>query len=301
MVSRCAPSVQLGARYPRAIHGHRCTHRELLLSAVHTIRRARPAGHLGAVEAKLWTSDVEFTFRNTLLAQELHRREDPAMTVSELIELLAAQPSDYLVAVRTVDHDNFSIWDDAITGLAEIELPDDESPGYVILNYEGNETGELSSDNGEIESDDDEDIVTAEDNRETHQSSDPSLIQGPDGREWTWQQIESWVISLSIRNALEMFHGGGAMDPENPSSREGFITDRQMKALNIVVRRTVSKMIENLSNPDQDGKEIYWTLAYINRYMEPPGSDELESAYEKIRDGQFDPVGFIPDCTRSEP
>ena len=63
------------------------------------------------------------------------------MTVNELIELLSTQPGDYEVAVRTIDNDNFSIWDDAITGLAEVEDPSDGMPGYVILDYEGTKGG----------------------------------------------------------------------------------------------------------------------------------------------------------------
>lgn len=126
-------------------------------------------------------------------------------------------------------------------------------------------------------------------------------VPGPDGREWTWEQVKAWAISLSVRNALEMFHGGGAMDPEEPGRNEGFITDRQMKALNIVIRKTVSDAVERLENPSENADYIYWTLAYISKYMEPPGSDELKHAYEKIENGEFDPPGFVPDCTRSEP
>jgi hypothetical protein len=126
-------------------------------------------------------------------------------------------------------------------------------------------------------------------------------VTSPDGRDWTWEQVQSWVISLSIRNALEMFHGGGAMDPDNPDSDEGFITDRQMKALNIVIRQTVSEEVKRLEYPSQNVEHILWTLAYINNYMEAPGSDELRVAYERIKNGEFDLPGFIPDCTRSEP
>lgn len=128
-------------------------------------------------------------------------------------------------------------------------------------------------------------------------------VTAPDGREWTWEQIQSWVISLSVRNALEMFHGGGAMDPENPGSEEGFITDRQMKALNIVIRKTVHDMITRLDDPKSgdNGQVLSWTLNYINSYMEPPGSDELKLAYERIKNGEFDPPGFVPDCTRDKP
>jgi hypothetical protein len=106
-----------------------------------------------------------------------------------------------------------------------------------------------------------------------------------------------------FRNALEMFHGGGAMNPENPDSKEGFITDRQMKALNIVIRRTVHKAVTFMSDPvaDGTGERLYWYLAPMNRYMEPPGSDELEAAYKKIENGEFDPPGFIPDSVRDKP
>jgi hypothetical protein len=126
-------------------------------------------------------------------------------------------------------------------------------------------------------------------------------VSGPDGHEWTWEQVKSWVISLSVRNALEMFHGGGALDPEEPGQDRGFITDRQMKALNIVIRQTVSEAVEHLEHPSKNVDFIYWTLTYINKYMEPPGSDELKRAYEKIKNGEFDPPGFVPECTRSEP
>jgi hypothetical protein len=128
-------------------------------------------------------------------------------------------------------------------------------------------------------------------------------ISSPDGREWTWEQFESWVISLSIRNALEMFHGGGAMDPENPDSERGFITDRQMKALNIVIRKTVNDVITRLRHPESDNnaEKLYLTLRYISSYMEPPGSTELKLAYDRIENGEFDPPGFVPDCTRDKP
>jgi hypothetical protein len=48
--------------------------------------------------------------------------------------------------------------------------------------------------------------------------------------ELSGEQFLTWVISQAIRNELEMFHGGGAYDPENPDSGEGFITDKQMRA-----------------------------------------------------------------------
>lgn len=91
------------------------------------------------------------------------------------------------------------------------------------------------------------------------------------------------------------------MDPEKPGGKRGFITDRQMKALNIIIRYTTSEMVKKLSKARENVDELYWTLTYINDYMEPPGSDELERAYEDIKEGRFDPPGFVPDCTRSKP
>ena len=40
------------------------------------------------------------------------------------------------------------------------------------------------------------------------------------------------------------------MNPETASDEEGFITDRQMKALNIVIRHTVYEVVSALSNPN---------------------------------------------------
>ena len=73
------------------------------------------------------------------------------MTVKELIELLSNQPGDYEVAVRTIDEDIGEIRDDAITDIAEVENPDDDTPGFVALNYENNVLPELEDD--ELEDD----------------------------------------------------------------------------------------------------------------------------------------------------
>lgn len=119
--------------------------------------------------------------------------------------------------------------------------------------------------------------------------------------EWSWVEVQSWVISLTIRNALEVFHGGGAYDPEDPGRGEGFITDRQMKAMNIVIRHAVAEAVKHLEHPKDSLDYINWTLAYIDDYMEPPGSPELERAYNEIKEGRFDPPDFFPDCTKSSP
>jgi len=135
----------------------------------------------------------------------------------------------------------------------------------------------------------------------TEDSGAPPAMKPID--ELSWEEIQSWAISLSIRNALEMFHGGGAMDPEDPDRDEGFITDRQMKALNIVIRKTVADVVDMLSDPDEgdNGQRIGWTLFGRHSYMEPPGSPELDAAFADIEAGRFDPPGFVPDCTRDKP
>ena len=229
------------------------------------------------------------------------------MTVKELIELLSNQPGDYEVAVRTIDEDIGEIRDDAITDIAEVENPDDDTPGFVALNYENNVLPELEDD--ELE----DDMSGKYDEPEDDEDGEDSTFTGPDGREWSWEQWQTWIISLSIRNELEMFHGGGAMDPEDPKPEdesEGFITDRQMKAMNIVIRHKVYELFNAMANPDvvlderlglTNGVMLTFTLNYINKYMEPPGSDELEQAYQRIKNGEFDPPGFVPDCVKSEP
>ena len=98
------------------------------------------------------------------------------------------------------------------------------------------------------------------------------------------RQYETWVVSQAIRNELEMFHGGGAVDPSNPDSGRGFITDKQMKALNIVIRRTVHNALGHLNadpEDDPDAMRFAWfQLKTVHDYMEPPGSPELEEAYK---------------------
>ena len=65
----------------------------------------------------------------------------------------------------------------------------------------------------------------------------------------SYQQFRTWVVAQSVRNALETFHGGWAFDPDNPDSGEGFISDNQMRVLNITIRRAVH---EALSQVDTD-------------------------------------------------
>jgi hypothetical protein len=57
------------------------------------------------------------------------------------------------------------------------------------------------------------------------------------GHKLTFGHFRTWVVAQSVRNALQTFHGGWAFDPDNPGSGEGFISDGQMRALNITIRQ----------------------------------------------------------------
>jgi hypothetical protein len=69
-----------------------------------------------------------------------------------------------------------------------------------------------------------------------------ALIYGAD-RKFSYEEFRTWVVSQSVRNALETFHGGWAFDPDNPGSGEGFISDNQMRVLNITIRRAVHEAL----------------------------------------------------------
>jgi len=94
-------------------------------------------------------------------------------------------------------------------------------------------------------------------------------------------ELMTWIISQAIRNELEMFHGGGALDPEHPESDEGFITDKQMRALNIVIRRTVYEALRDRDD-EENAAFCAFQLNTVHDYMEAPGSPELEAAYREL-------------------
>ncbi len=146
------------------------------------------------------------------------------------------------------------------------------------------DSGELVEDPDDYENDEDD-----EDEYE-----DEEIILDGAGRPISdYREFKTWVISQAIRNELEQFHGGGAFDPSNPNSGEGFITDKQMRAINVVIRRTVYDAFGKLDNPDADenaGMFVWFQLQTVNDYMEPPGSPELEAAYEAVRDGKEPPA-----------
>jgi hypothetical protein len=87
------------------------------------------------------------------------------------------------------------------------------------------------------------------------------------------------VIAGAIRNELEMFHAG-----------DGFITNPQMKMLNIVIRHTVHEALVKLAAAQRgdDRAMVYcsFNMAMFNPdYMEYPGSAELDDAVKQIKTG----------------
>ena len=104
-------------------------------------------------------------------------------------------------------------------------------------------------------------------------------------------------MAQAIRNALQTFHGCWGLDPDNPASGEGFISDGQMRALNITIRRAVHEALRHadiarqvaahprrrtLRPREQEALDFCeFQLGTIRDYMEPPGSPELKEAYQR--------------------
>jgi hypothetical protein len=117
------------------------------------------------------------------------------------------------------------------------------------------------------------------------------------GEKISHEQLRAWVVAQAVRNALQTFHGCWGLDPDNPRSGEGFISDGQMRALNIAIRRTVHEALRHadmaddvaadphnrtLSTGEQEALDFCaFQLGTIRDYMEPPGSAELEEAYQR--------------------
>jgi hypothetical protein len=116
-------------------------------------------------------------------------------------------------------------------------------------------------------------------------------------RKINYEQFRTWVVAQSVRNALEPFHGSRAFDPDNPAGGEGFISDDQMRVLNIAIRRAVHEALghvdiahrailqwhlRELHTEEEEAADFCeFQLRTIGAYMEPPGSPELEKAYER--------------------
>lgn len=111
----------------------------------------------------------------------------------------------------------------------------------------------------------------------------------------SYEQFRTWVVAQAVRNALQTFHGCWAFDPDDPGSEAGFISDGQMRALNITIRRAVHEALghtdtvrsvarhrrgRKLRPSEQEALDFCeFQLRTVHDYMEPPGSPELEQAY----------------------
>ena len=111
------------------------------------------------------------------------------------------------------------------------------------------------------------------------------------------EQFRTWVVAQAIRNALQTFHGCWGLDPDNPASGEGFISDGQMRVLNITIRRAVHEALSQvdaacgvvrhrrrrkLGPGEREALDFCeFQLGTIRDYMEPPGSAGLKEAYQR--------------------
>jgi hypothetical protein len=113
----------------------------------------------------------------------------------------------------------------------------------------------------------------------------------------SYQQLRTWVVALAVRNELQRFHGCPAFDPDDPASGQGFISDGQMRALNITIRRAVHQALAQVDTArnaaaQPRGRKLHarqqealdfcqFQLGTVHDDMEPPGSPELEQAYKR--------------------
>ena len=109
-------------------------------------------------------------------------------------------------------------------------------------------------------------------------------------------QRDTIIIAQAIRNDFENFHGGMG------DGKMGFLTDEQMKMLNISVRHTVYKALEMIKGLPNTPKELdkqmgqyeppspfvycgFNLTSFDHDYMELPGTPELEKAYKEFVEG----------------
>ena len=112
----------------------------------------------------------------------------------------------------------------------------------------------------------------------------------------SYEHLRTWVVAQAVRNALQTFHGCPAFDPDDPASGEGFISEGQMRALNITIRRAVHEALAHVDTArnvatQPHGRKLHarqqealdfcqFQLGTVRDYMEPPGSPELDEAYK---------------------
>ena len=77
------------------------------------------------------------------------------------------------------------------------------------------------------------------------------------GEKISHEQLRAWVVAQAVRNALQTFHGCWGLDPDNPRSGEGFISDGQMRALNIAIRRAVHEALRHADMADQVAADLH--------------------------------------------
>jgi hypothetical protein len=113
----------------------------------------------------------------------------------------------------------------------------------------------------------------------------------------SYEQLRTWVVAQAVRNAMQTFHGCWAFDPDDPGSGAGFISDGQMRVLNIAIRRAVHEALGHVDAARNvatrpPGRKLHtrqqealdfceFQLGTVRDYMEPPGSPELEEAYAR--------------------
>jgi hypothetical protein len=123
-----------------------------------------------------------------------------------------------------------------------------------------------------------------------------ALVERDDGKT-SHEQFRTWVVTQAVRNALQTFHDCWGLDPDNPRSGEGFISDGQMRALNITIRRAVHEALHHADIAGQAAAQPHhrmlqareqealdfclFQLGTVRGYMESPGSAELEVAYKR--------------------
>ncbi len=77
----------------------------------------------------------------------------------------------------------------------------------------------------------------------------------------SYERLRTWVVAQAVRNALQTFHGCPAFNPDDPSSGEGFISDGQMRALNITIRRTVHEALAHVDTARNAVAQPHWPQA----------------------------------------
>jgi hypothetical protein len=127
-----------------------------------------------------------------------------------------------------------------------------------------------------------------------------ALVERDEGKT-SYEQFRTWVVAQAVRNALQTFHDCWGLDPDNPRSGEGFISDGQMRALNIAIRRAVHEALRHADIAGQAADQPHhrtlqarerealdfclFQLGTVRGYMESPGSAELDEAYKRyVRD-----------------